>query len=564
MARGRVLGRAANQTADGTAEELPIMVLTADTTFYVRTDGNNANTGLANSAGGAWATAQYAADMMGKIDANGYAITVQFADGTYNATVTTADGGGEFNSVFYLRQLPINCKLLTVRGNTGTPANVVFNYTDAGPGWGHLAICYDGYILFEGITFQNTLNQWAPGVCASHAARLRVKNCRFSSAYNSAISVYLGGTVEPETCTFLDLANLIEFWGGGRVQFERDSTFTFSGALASLCTVDLGNAILHFGSNITWSGTPTGNCQISDAQGYLHVVGGGLPSWVKRTNRLSHNPPSHQSVINTRAVAWNPVIYVNPTSGDDLNHGQTASYPKKTIRNAVITALGGDVFYPGNYLTIQVADGTHAISGNTAFANLQDWDLGPGIKGASMTIQGNTTTPSNCTLNCTDAHGFYIRGGIAVWIRGFRITTATAHGYGIFATDCARVFVQNMDFGACAANHIQLTNAAYLQMDSGYTISGGAPIHINIESNSTFSHWGAKTTTLTGTPNFAQQFINAGHHGKGFVGGGAGYSGSATGKRYHVGSYSLIQTGGAGATFFPGNSNGTIDDGLYY
>lgn len=89
--------------------------LLADTTYYVRTDGNDSNTGLANTAGGAFLTAQRAiTKVYGEIDLNGFNVTIQLADGTYNGAVVV-DGP------------PVGKGTVTLQGNVTTPANVVLN-----------------------------------------------------------------------------------------------------------------------------------------------------------------------------------------------------------------------------------------------------------------------------------------------------------------------------------------------------------------------------------------------------------------------------------------------------
>lgn len=96
--------------------------LTANRTYYVRTDGNNANSGLANTTGGAWATLQHAYTMVaGAIDFGGYTVTIKVADGTYTAGMTLVGpwtGGGS----------------LVIEGNTTTKANCFIDLsTNASP-----------------------------------------------------------------------------------------------------------------------------------------------------------------------------------------------------------------------------------------------------------------------------------------------------------------------------------------------------------------------------------------------------------------------------------------------
>jgi hypothetical protein len=95
-------------------------VLTANRTYYVRTDGSDSNTGLANTAGGAFLTIQKAVDVVSTLDINSKTVTIQVADGTYTGAVNLKN--------------VIGCAAagdLTIQGNAGTPANVVISTTGA-------------------------------------------------------------------------------------------------------------------------------------------------------------------------------------------------------------------------------------------------------------------------------------------------------------------------------------------------------------------------------------------------------------------------------------------------
>ncbi len=87
--------------------------LSANRTYYVRTDGNDANNGLSNSAGGAFRTLQHAWDIIAGLDLSIYTVTVQIADGTYAGITATA--------------VPVGANSIVFQGNAAAPANVVIN-----------------------------------------------------------------------------------------------------------------------------------------------------------------------------------------------------------------------------------------------------------------------------------------------------------------------------------------------------------------------------------------------------------------------------------------------------
>ncbi len=89
--------------------------LGGNTNFYVRTDGNDSNSGLANTAGGAWLTLQGAWDNL----------TRNYISGPYVATVNVADGTYVGNlSAYYSSEM---AGAINFVGNVATPANVVLD-----------------------------------------------------------------------------------------------------------------------------------------------------------------------------------------------------------------------------------------------------------------------------------------------------------------------------------------------------------------------------------------------------------------------------------------------------
>ena len=92
---------------------VPREVLTANRTYYVRTDGSDSNNGLANSSGGAFLTIQKAIDVVAAtLDLGIYSVTISVANGTYTGQIA-------------LKSLTTAGGIVTITGNISTPANVV-------------------------------------------------------------------------------------------------------------------------------------------------------------------------------------------------------------------------------------------------------------------------------------------------------------------------------------------------------------------------------------------------------------------------------------------------------
>jgi hypothetical protein len=101
----------ANSSAGGRPQ------LAANRTYYVLTTGSDSNTGLVNTAGGAFLTIQKAINVTSGLDLNGFNTTIQVGAGTYAGTISVLGpfiGGGATGTVSLL-------------GDTTTPTNVILS-----------------------------------------------------------------------------------------------------------------------------------------------------------------------------------------------------------------------------------------------------------------------------------------------------------------------------------------------------------------------------------------------------------------------------------------------------
>jgi hypothetical protein len=120
--------------------------LTANRTYYVRTDGNDANTGLVNDAAGAFLTKQKAINVVAALDISIYNVTIQVGDGTYTGGLTVSAPW-------------IGSGTVSLIGNVTTPANCVISVTSGN------CVTVDSYgrLRIGGFKLQTTTS----GICAA-------------------------------------------------------------------------------------------------------------------------------------------------------------------------------------------------------------------------------------------------------------------------------------------------------------------------------------------------------------------------------------------------------------
>jgi hypothetical protein len=250
----------------------------------------------------------------------------------------------------------------------------------------------------------------------------------------------------------------------------------------------------------------------------------------------------------------NRTYYVR-SDGNDGNSGlaNTSGGAFLTIQKAIDTVAALDI---GIYaVTVQVADGTY--TGANVLKNVVGF-----AAAGNLVIKGNNATPANVVISTTSADAFTADGITSIWdIKDLKIQTTTS-GSGISAGNGASVRYGNVNFGACATDHIIANLGATVTAISNYAVSGGAAAHWLSVNGSKISA-NLVTVTITGTPAFSSAWaLSAGVAVITCY--GATFSGSATGARYSVTGNGYLFTNGAGATYLPGNAAGSTASGGQY
>ncbi len=268
----------------------------------------------------------------------------------------------------------------------------------------------------------------------------------------------------------------------------------------------------------------------------------------------SSNPPYQWATASGgREVLTADRTYFVRTDGSDSNNGLT-------------NTSGGAFLTPAKaFSTLSQLDGggysaTVKITGTfTTTINIVNSFVGFN----SIILEGDTITPSNSTINVSSGDCISCDSLTTLTIVGLRLLNSGAGGNGI-AISRGLVNYGSIEFGAMTTSgrHI-LIGAGTANVLANYTISGGCFEHVLVQGGISVFQGAVKTITLTGTPNFAGQFISANTTGT-VIAYLLTFSGSATGKRYDVNSNGVVNTYGGGANYFPGSVAGTTSTGGQY
>lgn len=238
--------------------------LTANRTYYVRKDGSDANNGLADTAGGAYLTVQKALNTAITLDFAGFNVTIQVRVGTYVEALSLA--------------VPVFGGLLTLTGDTTTPANVIIAPS---PGGGALTVLNFAVLNVSGIKVQS--NGWYGMLAKDGGVIKMVGNCEFGacsvagfSAENQAVFAVMSNYRHTGGGSYAMLAQ----WGGLVTNYGSGYTVTQVGTLAFTAYSVASRGGLLFMQSMAYSGgTVTGARYLSEMNAVIFTNSSANPNY---------------------------------------------------------------------------------------------------------------------------------------------------------------------------------------------------------------------------------------------------------------------------------------------
>lgn len=255
------------------------------------------------------------------------------------------------------------------------------------------------------------------------------------------------------------------------------------------------------------------------------------------TNYVVTNAPARAK------VTANPTLFVSTAGSNSANAGITSGTSFRDPTHAYQWAQ--NVLDLASFtLTISVGAGSFAAASFN----------GPLIGQASpVIIQGagsaNTTFPNG--ISCS--------GGANVQPAAMTLATPSSGSAALVANDTGTKITlgAGVVFAASTGTQVQCNTGALIYLANSYTISGGAAAHILQLAGGVVDVNAIITITLTGTPVWSVAGIISQAGGVINFGSNATITGAATGVRFQTLAGGIINTNGAGVSWWPGSTAGT-------
>jgi hypothetical protein len=237
-------------------------VLTANRTYYVRADGSDSNTGLANTSGGALLTIQKAVDVASALDLGGiYTVIIQVGAGTYTAAT----------SIYANMVGQQNASQLYIRGDTTTPSNCLVNVSNNTP----FVIWPGARCRIAGFKLQNT------GVYSNQITNfggyVEIGAMDFGSSQAAHLGASVGGVVNLDADYTISGGAAAHMDAGGGSQWvnvAKTITLTGTPAFSTAFAVFTTGAIIQCNA-VTFSGSATGARYAASNGGIINTLGSG-------------------------------------------------------------------------------------------------------------------------------------------------------------------------------------------------------------------------------------------------------------------------------------------------
>ncbi len=249
--------------------------------------------------------------------------------------------------------------------------------------------------------------------------------------------------------------------------------------------------------------------------------------------------------------------YYVRSDGDDGNDGLTndsggalATLQEAYDRILMLDCAGYDV-------TIKIGNTATLTAGlNASKAPL----------GGNVIIEGDTSTPANTIISTTGVDCIQASCPVTITVQYLELrTTSSGLGLGARGGGALLQVGTGVRFGACATGHmgaLPTSNINSAVANVAYTMSGNAPYHYGCLGGA--MNFNNPQITLEGTPAFSFSFAYSDIAGQMSIFSLDVVSGSATGKRYTASLNGVIKTFGGGASYFPGDSAGSMATGGQY